>query len=209
MEEERFIDCKGTAIEALLEKKSGRFGLVVTHPHPLYGGDMHNPVVDIVRRAFSQHGFTTLRFNFRGTGRSQGRFDNGRGEQDDVRAAIDFVKGLRVETIVLAGYSFGAWVNALSGAGANWPLRMMMVSPPVAFIDFVDVQSLPELDLVITGQLDEIAPAGQIAALMPAWNRQAKLEIIPGADHFYSQAGSGLDQVVGRYAAGLANQKPS
>ena len=77
-------------IEGLLEKKSPEQGVIITHPHPLYGGDMYNPVVDTLVTAYQQKGYTTLRFNFRGTGSSQGYFDDGKGEQQDVRAAFSY-----------------------------------------------------------------------------------------------------------------------
>jgi alpha/beta superfamily hydrolase len=204
MEEEVYFTSDGHRIEALLEEKDLRRGLIITHPHPLYGGDMHNPVVDITRQAFGQQGFTTLRFNFRGTGRSQGRFDQGAGEQQDVLAAIAFLQDRKAEHIELAGYSFGAWVNALTDIESTACRHMLMISPPVGFIDFDNVTALPELERVITGELDDIAPFEQIQTLMPVWNRQAKLEIIPGADHFYTRAYRSLADAVGRYAAGLA-----
>src|SRR5271156_829070 len=84
---------------------------VVCHPHPLYGGSMYNNVVDAVLEALHARGFATLRFNFRGVGQSEGEFDNGKGEADDAVAAIRFLtaqKGVRADSAVLAGYSFGA-----------------------------------------------------------------------------------------------------
>lgn len=203
MEEEVYFLSDGHRIEALLEEKDGRRGLVITHPHPLYGGDMHNPVVDIARQAFGQQGFTTLRFNFRGTGGSRGRFDNGAGERKDVLAAIALLQEKKVPQIVLAGYSFGAWVNALTDIEATACAHMLMISPPVAFIDFDQVGGLPELDLVVTGELDDIAPPDQVRTRLPVWNRQAELAIIPDADHFYSRAFRSLADVLGRYAAGM------
>lgn len=78
-------------LEGLFESGHTARGVVITHPHPLYGGDMHNPVVETIRRAYRMKGVATLRFNFRGTGESEGQHDNGVGEQDDVLAALSFL----------------------------------------------------------------------------------------------------------------------
>jgi hypothetical protein len=162
-------------------------GVVITHPHPLYGGTMDNPIVESVQSTFQQDGYATLRFNFRGAGGSQGNFDNGLGEQDDVRAAIAYIENMNVSAIDLAGYSFGAWVNAGVAADSRTSIEaMMMISPPVGFIEFENVNELSCLKLVVTGSRDDIAPVNQIRDLMPAWNPDAQFKIIEGCDHFYS-----------------------
>ena len=109
MEEKISFLSDGYEIEGLLEKSSLQKGVVITHPHPLYGGDMHNNVVVAMARVYRQKGYTTLRFNFRGVGNSQGSYGDGVGEQEDVRAAISYLAGLSTLKIDLAGYSFGAW----------------------------------------------------------------------------------------------------
>jgi hypothetical protein len=183
MEERTPFTSGNLHIEALLEKAAGSRGVVITHPHPLYGGDMDNPVVVALRRAYSRRGFSTLRFNFRGVGESAGRFDNGAGERQDVKAALAFLAGLGVTEIDLAGYSFGAWVNAGLEAGFQ---RMVMVSPPVAFIAFDPPRPIPGLRLIVTGGRDDIAPARMISAHKAHWNPNAAFEVIPDADHFYT-----------------------
>jgi hypothetical protein len=161
-------------------------GVVITHPHPLYGGSMNNPVVETVQSAYQQNGYATLRLNFRGVGGSQGNFDNGVGEQDDVRAAIAYVENMNVSAVDLAGYSFGAWVNAGVATDSSTSIEsMMMISPPVGFIEFENAKALDCLKLVVTGSRDEIAPANKIRDLLPAWNPGAHFEIIDGCDHFY------------------------
>ena len=90
----------------------GTMGAVISHPHPLMGGDMRNPVVEILAESLFAGGLSTLRFNFRGVGMSEGVFDEGRGEQEDVLAAVTYLERQGIREIVLAGYSFGAWVNA-------------------------------------------------------------------------------------------------
>lgn len=201
MEQATLFKSGDLLLEGLLDEKSADYGLIVTHPHPLYGGDMHNLVIDVVRQVFTQKDFTTLRFNFRGTGSSQGNHDNGRGEQTDVLSAISFLENRGVRTIVLAGYSFGAWVNALASDRCSDGIQQVMISPPVAFIDFKDVQAMAELKLIITGDRDEIAPAAQVRKLAPDWNPEARLEIIQGADHFYSTAYKDLANILDGYAA--------
>jgi alpha/beta superfamily hydrolase len=162
-------------------------GVVITHPHPLYGGTMNNPVVETVQSAYRQHGYATLRFNFRGVGSSQGNYDNGKGEQADVRAAIAYVESMNVSAVDLAGYSFGAWVNTGVAADSHTAIKsMMMISPPVGLIEFENVNVLSCLKLVLTGSRDDIAPVNQIREMLPTWNPDAQFEVIAGCDHFYS-----------------------
>jgi hypothetical protein len=163
----------------------GTAGVVITHPHSLYGGDMENPVVAAVTRAYGRAGYATLRFNFRGVGRSTGFFDQGAGEAKDVAAALAFLSDRGVGTLHLAGYSFGAWVNARVDGAAAGVARMVMVSPPVAFMDYDDVPEMPRLHYVVTGSGDEIAPPALIREHLARWNPHARFEVIRGADHFY------------------------
>lgn len=196
MEESIFFLSKNYHIEGLLDKNSMEQGVVISHPHPLYGGDMNNFIVDLIARTYQKKGFTTLRFNFRGTGKSQGSFDNGTGEQEDVNAAIATLVKIDIKKIDLAGYSFGAWVNALATSKSNFIGNMVMVSPPVGFVDFSPVNSISSLKLVVTGSNDDIAPADRIKTMYPAWNPKAQLEIISGADHFYSGCLAELESVL-------------
>jgi hypothetical protein len=136
--------------------------------------------------AFAQQGFTTLRFNFRGTGGSSGMYDNGHGEQTDVIAALEFLKDQGCDPLYLAGYSFGSRVNASVVAGGYDIFDHIMISPPVAFMSFDDIAALPSTGLVITGQNDEIAPPGRIQAYLDRWGITPRVDIIPGCDHFYS-----------------------
>ena len=175
----------GLSLEGLFTGASSDRGVVVTHPHPLYGGDMYNPVVQTVADAYIQAGFSCLQFNFRGVGRSTGQFDNGRGEQGDVIAAVSWLTDRGIKGVSLAGYSFGSWVNARIGPGTAPVADQIMVSPPVAFIDFANVKSIPTLRLVVTGGRDDIAPPGLVEPLLAGWNPAAEMDIIPEADHFY------------------------
>ena len=186
----------GYEIEGRLTEGSQPGAVVITHPHPLYGGDMHNNVVDTVSYAYQKNGYTTLRFNFRGVGGSQGSYSDGIGEQEDVRAAVSYLAHIGARQIDLAGYSFGAWVNALSVKNGLRVANMIMVSPPVAFIDFKSISELGGLRLIVTGSRDDIAPADMVEKLYPAWNPNAKFEVIHGADHFYGGYQDKLEAVL-------------
>jgi len=186
----------GLKLCGLLHRGSGDRVAVITHPHPLYGGNMYNPVVATIARAYWSGGYSTLRFDFRGTGESQGEYAGGREEPADVAAAMEYLAGTGAAHIDLAGYSFGAWINALSADGLRITGRMIMISPPVAFLDFTTISALPALALVVTGSEDEFAPPGMIEALMPSWNRDARLHIIDSADHFYSGFDRELERAV-------------
>jgi len=172
-------------IEGLFNKRDQDKGVVVTHPHPLYGGDMYNLVVETIVHVYYQKGYSTLKFNFRGIGKSQGEYDNGVGEQKDVLAAIAFLFEMGIKQIDLAGYSFGAWVNAHAIREDAPVQNIMMVSPPVGFMDFQPISVMSGLKLVIAGSRDDIAPVDIIRKTFPVWNPDARFEVIDGADHFY------------------------
>jgi hypothetical protein len=173
-------------IEGLLNKRDESKGVVVTHPHPLYGGDMYNMVVETIVHIYNIKGYSTLKFNFRGVGKSRGQYDNGVGEQKDVLAALSFLADMGMERIDLAGYSFGAWVNAHAvNQRGSVVANMVMVSPPVGFMDFQAINPINVLRLVITGSRDDIAPADAVKKMLPTWNPDARFEIVDGADHFY------------------------
>ena len=186
-------------LEGLFESGRTACGVVITHPHPLYGGDMYNSVVDAIRRAYRMKGVATLRFNFRGTGESEGRHDNGVGAQDDVLAALSFLAENGFQPVDLAGYSFGAWVNAQTLQREGRSENLVMVSPPVAFVDFSSIGRLPGLRLVVTGSRDEIAPPGVIRKMLTTWNPSAHFDIIDGSDHFYSRHTRQLEDILGRH----------
>jgi alpha/beta superfamily hydrolase len=202
MAEQIIFSSGACTLEGLLDKNSETSGVVITHPHPLYGGNMHNNVVISITNTYQKMGYTTLRFNFRGVGNSQGSYGDGVGEQVDVRAAITYLADLNINQIDLAGYSFGAWVNALSIINEPQLADMIMVSPPVAFIDFGSVSNLSRLKLIITGTRDDIAPVEMINQAYPGWNSAAQFEVINGADHFYAGYLDKLEAVLAAYLAG-------
>jgi alpha/beta superfamily hydrolase len=191
-----FIQSQGFKIEGLLGSAPGQKAVVVTHPHPLYGGDMYNNVVEAVVKAYSEKGYTTLRINFRGVGQSDGGFDDGLGEQEDVKAALTYLQGLEKSWIDLAGYSFGAWVNARGLKRFEQVNRMVMVSPPVNFIDFSFLDYNPKIKLVISGSGDDIGPPEMIQKMLSDWNPDIRFEIIQGADHFYWGKTGEIEEIV-------------
>jgi len=196
IEEDIYFTSGGLRLAGALGRTAGGKGVIIAHPHPLYGGNMDNPVVLAIQQAYLQQGFTTLRFNFRGVGASEGRFDNGVGERADVQAALAWAAGLGLTDIDLAGYSFGAWVNAGITAGCR---RMVMVSPPLAFMDFGPPVAIECLSLIVTGGRDEIAPPHMIDRCRTRWNPAAAFEVIPGADHFYTGFLKTLADIVAAY----------
>lgn len=183
-------------IEGLLNKKNEKKGVVVTHPHPLYGGDMYNLVVETIVHVYNIKGYSTLKFNFRGVGRSQGKYDNGDGEQKDVLAALSLLGDMGMKQIDLAGYSFGAWVNAHAVQEDVSVKNMVMVSPPVGFMDFRTIGPMDCLKFVVTGSRDDIAPADTVEKMRSVWNPNARFEVIDGADHFYGGYLNQLESVL-------------
>jgi alpha/beta superfamily hydrolase len=197
MAEERiFFDANGLKIEGMQADSQGDKGVVISHPHPLYGGTMHNNVVRAVAHAYQEEGYSTLRFNFRGVEKSEGDFGNGIGEQEDVRAAL---QTLGKKNMDLAGYSFGAWVNALGVEKFEQAQRLIMVSPPVSVIDLSFLEYSPKIKLVICGTRDEIAEYKKVEKMLPKWNDQAVFRVIHGADHFYSGHEEELIDIIGEF----------
>ena len=201
MEERCTIQSGNCRLEGLFTDTGSSRAVIVSHPHPLFGGNMYNPVVETLIETYRLNGIGTLRFNFRGVGNSQGRYDEGVGEQEDLRAAAVFLIDRNITTIELAGYSFGAWVNAKTDLSDLQIGEMVMVSPPVAMIDFEAIGTIECLRLVVTGNRDEIATADVIRRQIAGWNGLARLEIVAGADHFYNGA---LDHLAEKLNAFLA-----
>jgi alpha/beta superfamily hydrolase len=172
-------------LEGLFNKTTEEKGVVITHPHPLYGGDMYNMVVESIAHVYHLKAYSTLKLNFRGVGNSQGSYSDGIGEQRDVLAAISYLAETGIKRIDLAGYSFGAWVNAHAGRQEVPVENTIMISPPVGFMDFLPDLEMDNLKLVVTGSEDNIAPVDLIRKLLPTWNPEARFEVIEGADHFY------------------------
>jgi alpha/beta superfamily hydrolase len=182
----------------LVEAPKG--GFVLCHPHPLYGGDMDNPVVIRAGEVVQATGLATLRFNFRGVGASTGIHDKGLGEQDDVRAAVAALTarlppGLPVGVL---GYSFGAW----TAARAMWPgdAALALIAPPLDMFDFAALAPRAGRTLLVAGTHDTYCPVGALERL--AETTRAEARVIEGADHFFFGKLYPLGEALAAWVAG-------
>jgi alpha/beta superfamily hydrolase len=159
---------------------------VMCHPLPTEGGTMPNKVVTMSVRALRELGLDTVRFNFRGVGASQGGFDEGAGETDDLRAVANWVRAQRPDAALwLAGFSFGAYV-ALNAAESLQPAFLLTIAPPVRRSWDFDALTLPTCPwLVIQGDADEIVDAQAVAAWVAAMPRPPQLVRMPDTSHFF------------------------
>lgn len=193
MKEERVtIPGNGVKLEGLLsvhEALAFERGVIVCHPHPQFGGDMDNTVVSAAVEAASQEGLSTLRFNFRGAGESEGSFADGIGEQEDVRAAIDyFCSRLNDKNpkLLLVGYSFGAWVGLPVAVEDDRIQGMVAIAPPLEMYDFRFLTDCRKPKLIMVGNRDNFCPMPYLEKLYEELEEPKSLTIIPGADHFFS-----------------------
>src|SRR5215813_2196133 len=186
-----FIPAEHGQLEAILkEPRTGPAkGLaLVLHPHPLGGGTMHNKVVFRAAAALNDAGLITLRFNFRGVGQSTGQHDEGRGERDDVRAALDYLSshypGLR---IVLCGFSFGSRVGLEVGIKDPRVRFLIGIGTPLDKYDFGFLAECRKPLLLVHGEHDEFGEVGQLKKLVAEFeqNVPVRLVVIPGAGHFF------------------------
>ncbi|HYB91877.1 MAG TPA: CocE/NonD family hydrolase [Candidatus Binataceae bacterium] len=160
---------------------------VVCHPHPAYGGSMDNNVVEAILDAMWQLGYATLRFNFRGVGASEGAYGGGEGEGDDAAAAVGFLtrqSGVSAAGAVLAGYSFGAMVALVTGLRMAEVARVVAVALPVSMTPSA-VAAAPKPVLLVSGDRDSYSPVAGLRSLTKGLGKSARLEIVPGADHFF------------------------
>jgi uncharacterized protein len=193
-------------LEGRLYRASSASAVIITHPHPLYGGDLDHPVVAVLTRLYQQRGHTTLRFNFRGVGASGGVHDEGRGECADLRAAADYLASLGQTVTDLAGYSFGAWINQSLDPPLATVRRQVLVAPPVALIPFGIVPPSAAALLIVTGDRDPFAPPAEVREQATRWHPQARLRVLPGVDHFYG-SNNALDALAASVDALLAEAR--
>ncbi|MFA4903745.1 MAG: alpha/beta fold hydrolase [Desulfobaccales bacterium] len=192
MEEQVSIQGAGVTLEGVLAPGTAPGGVVITHPHPLFGGSMANNVVWTATRAFAARGMAVLRFNFRGVGRSTGTYGGGWEEAADVAAALAFVKSRTSGPYYVVGYSFGAFVAGralLDGLDADGAI---FISPPIAFMDLSFLPQVPGLKLIAVGDKDELCPLGSLEALLAEGRTKPAVRVIQGADHFF---GGGEDEL--------------
>jgi alpha/beta superfamily hydrolase len=158
---------------------------IICHPHPQHGGTMHNKVVTIVERALRELGLATVTFNFRGVGESTGKYDDGRGETDDLLAVAAWVRQVRADDALwLAGFSFGSFVAAR--AAAQLPLRQLIsVAPPVNRWQFEGLAPPACPWLVIQGESDDVVDPDAVYAFVAAQQPPPTLVRMPDTGHFF------------------------
>jgi len=170
---------------------------VVCHPHPMYGGSMHNNVVEAVLDALWKHGFATLRFNFRGVEGSEGEYDGGEGEADDARAAVKFLgEKAGAKSVTLAGYSFGASVAVRAGLDDPLVSRVIAVALPVGVMNIETAGSASKPVLLVSGDHDSYSPLEPLRSFEEQLGGNARLEVVAGADHFFGGYEPRLSEIV-------------
>lgn len=166
-------------------EKSNSAGLVViSHPHPQFGGTMNNKVVTTIERTLQAQGYTTLAYNFRGVGQSEGEYDQGQGEQDDLRAVVHWARqSLEFEELVLAGFSFGGYVT-LSAQTKLAADRLLIVAPPVGLYDFSNIAEVTVPWEVVIGLEDEVVDVKEMMDWVMSRLHSPSLYCRAGASHF-------------------------
>ena len=164
---------------------------LILHPHPQFGGTMNNQVVYALYYMFVERGFSVLRFNFRGVGRSQGAFDHGQGELADSASALDWAQTINPEarSCWIAGFSFGAWIGMQLLMRRPEIEGFISVAPPANLYDFSFLAPCPSSGLIIHGDKDAVVPAKDVQGLVEKLKTQKGIiidqKIVPGANHFF------------------------
>jgi uncharacterized protein len=216
-----FIHGPAGRLEALLNSglENATYAAVVCHPHPLFGGTMHNKVVFHTMKALNSFGFPVLRFNFRGTGLSEGEHDNGIGEVDDVRAALDWLDSEFHLPLIFAGFSFGAAVGlraacpdprVRAAVGVGTPLAPVSAEseqPREYSFDFLKECTKPKL--FVSGARDQFGPRAKLEALVASIPEPKRLVIIEGADHFFEGRLRELREAIESWVKAAVSSRPS
>jgi len=194
------FSASGVVLEGIFEKPKGEApfpAVVVCHPHPLYGGDMYNNVVSVICQALAQESIATLRFNFRGVGRSEGNHEEGVGEQDDVGAALDFLQssdGVDKRRLGLAGYSFGTRVVMPVALRDSRVRAVALVSPFLEDADWQRLKTYGVPKVFICGSEDSFISPHKVKRLVGEAAPPSECEMVTGADHFWC----GFEAKIGR-----------
>jgi alpha/beta superfamily hydrolase len=165
-----------------------QFPSVICHPHPAYGGTMDNNVVMAAVEALQETGHSTLRFNFRGVGRSEGRYDNGVGETEDLRAAMEFVwKKAGDAPVILVGYSFGSWIAAKVLQDDTSAAHVILIAPPTSMFDLsmLNKDEQERSRHIIVGERDQFCDRQALQEIYNKLPEPKSLRIIPHTDHFF------------------------
>ena len=192
-----FLEGPSGRLEALLNAgaSDATHAAVVCHPHPLFGGTLHNKVVFHTMKALNGFGFPVLRFNFRGTGLSEGEHDYGKGEVEDVRTALDWLDAEFHLPLIFAGFSFGAAIGLRAACSDSRVRAVLGLGVPVApgaadtgdprVYTFEFLQDCVKPKLLVSGARDQFGPRGKLESLAASLPEPKKLVIIEGADHFF------------------------
>src|SRR5262249_18198869 len=203
-----FLNGPAGRLEAILWTPlsgSPRLAALLCHPHPLFGGTMHNKVVYQVAKTLDQWELPVLRFNFRGAGLSTGAHDRGLGERDDVRAALDFLaEEFPGVPVLLAGFGFGAWVGLRVGCTDERVYDLMGLGTPVNRSDFSYLQNCGKPKLFIHGARDEHGAVEKVAALVASLPGENRLVVVEGADHFFVGKLDQVDRAITTWLGGAS-----
>ncbi len=178
---------------------------LILHPHPQFGGTMNNQIAHSLHYMFMKRGFSVLRFNFRGVGKSQGLFENGAGELADSAAALDWVQGFNKEarSCWIAGISFGAWISMQLLMRRPEIDGFISVAPLSKHYDFSFLAPCPTSGLFVTGQVDAVTPKESSDALVEKLQAQKGIEVthveMPGTNHFFTDKVEELTGICGDY----------
>lgn len=180
--------------------------VVLAHPHPQYGGTMHTKVVYQTAKAFKRIGCAVLRFNFRGTGTSDGAYDEGRGEMDDFRAALAFMRGQYPDApIWAAGMSFGAWIALTVGASDPRVTTLLGIAPPLSRYDFEPVRASTKPKFFIQGERDELCPLKEMQEFYARAADPKELVVVEAADHLFDgkvlEVGDAIEDLLGDWSS--------
>jgi alpha/beta superfamily hydrolase len=176
-------------LEAALRDPDGelRGGGIFCHPHPVYGGTMHTKAVYRAAQVFLELGLRSLRFNFRGVGCSTGTFDEGIGEEEDVRAALGWLElgGVRGLPVVLGGLSFGSLVGMSVGVGEERVAALVGMGLPIHIYDYSFLSETEKPVLIVQGEVDEFGSGGEVRDLLEGFGQHITVGIVPGAGHLF------------------------
>jgi alpha/beta superfamily hydrolase len=179
---------------------SPRLAAVICHPHPLYGGTMHTKAVFRIAQALVDLGLPTLRFNFRGVGRSTGQYASGHGEREDVRAALDYLAGAFPGVpLALGGFSFGSWVALPVGCADVRVAQLIGAGVPLASLPVEDLAACAKHKLIVQGERDEYGSKAELERWFAGVAEPKDLRIIEGADHFFTDRQAELVHAVTSY----------
>jgi alpha/beta superfamily hydrolase len=186
-----FLEGPAGRLEAIYWKPEGDprppFAAVVCHPHPLFGGTMHNKVAYQAAKSLDALGLPVLRFNFRGAGLSAGTHDRGRGERGDVTAALDFLAGEFPGTpLLVAGFSFGCFVGLRVGCKDDRVTELIGLGTPVNGTDFSFLLECDKPKLFVHGSNDEFGDVKKVEELVYSLPGEKRLVVVPGVDHFFA-----------------------